>query len=59
MSKKKDSSINKKTVRSSLHAAAAVHKAFLRELDQTIPLNHPGQISLEGLLFPTFEEVRS
>jgi len=53
--------INKKAVQNSLQAASVVHQAFLRELDQSIPIEvHPGQISFEGLLFPTFNsEVQS
>jgi len=53
--------INKKAVQNSLQIASMVHKAFLRELDQSLPEEvHSGQISFEGLLFPTFKvEVQS
>ncbi|MFH0767100.1 MAG: hypothetical protein ABII85_06320 [Bacillota bacterium] len=62
MSSKKESkcSNNKKAVRSSLERATAVLKAFKRDHQMEMPVMHPGQLSCEGILFPTFDpEVQS
>ena len=59
-SKKATNSNNKKAVRSSVERAAAVMKAFKRDHIIELPVNHPGQLSIDAELFPTFShEVQS
>jgi len=62
MSKKKETqSNNKKAVRSSLERSAAVLAAFKRDILDPLELTiHPGQLTCDAILFPTFNpEVKS
>lgn len=60
MSKKVTNSNNKKAVRTSLERTAAIVKAFKRDHIIELQANHPGQISIEAMLFPVFDyEVES
>ena len=60
MKNKKQSilSNNKKTLHAAVIRAAAVHKAFIRDNQIEFPM-HPGQLNLNGMLFPVFEDVKS
>jgi len=50
---------NKKTLHAAVIRAAAVHRAFMRDDQIELPI-HPGQLSLNGMLFPVFDsEVQS